>query len=41
MACSRKKKPKKPKIGRFRCKACGQVRKNKNKLCDPKKIKKP
>ena len=40
MSCSKDKKRKKPKKGRYVCKACGQARKNKHKLCEPTKIKK-
>ncbi len=40
MPCSRDKKKKEPKKGRYLCKNCGQVRKNKDKLCEPKKVKK-
>ncbi len=38
MACSRKKKVKRPEKGRHQCQACGQVRKKESKLCKPKKI---
>ena len=40
MPCSRDKKKKEPKKGRYLCKNCGQVRKKKDKLCEPKKVKK-
>jgi transcription initiation factor TFIIIB Brf1 subunit/transcription initiation factor TFIIB len=39
MGCSRKKKWKKPKKGRYVCTACGQVRTDKRKLCEPTKLK--
>ena len=40
MTCSRNKKRKKPEKGWYVCKDCGQARKNKRKLCEPKKYKK-
>jgi hypothetical protein len=39
MGCSRDKKRKKPKKGWYVCKGCGQARKQKQKLCEPKKVK--
>ena len=39
MPCSRDKKKKEPKKGRYLCKNCGQVRKKKRKLCEPRKVK--
>jgi hypothetical protein len=40
MSCSKDKKRKKPKKGWYACKVCGQARKDKDKLCEPKKVKK-
>ena len=40
MPCSRDKKRKKPKKGGHVCKGCGQARKKKHKLCEPRKVKK-
>lgn len=39
MGCSKEKKRKNPKKGWYVCKACGQARKAKKKLCEPKKVK--
>ena len=40
MPCSRDKKRKKPKKGGYVCKGCGQARRKKHKLCEPRKVKK-
>lgn len=40
MSCSKDKKSKKPKTGRYRCTSCGVVKTKKSKLCDPEKVKK-
>ena len=40
MPCSRDKKRKKPKKGGYVCKECGQARKKKRMLCEPRKVKK-
>lgn len=40
MPCSKDKKRKKPKKGWYVCRACGQARKKKDMVCEPKKFKK-
>jgi len=40
MTCSKEKRRKKPKKGWYVCKACGQARKDKDKVCEPKKVRK-
>ena len=40
MGCKKGKSKTKPKTGRYECKDCGAVVKKKDKVCDPRKIKK-